>query len=90
MIEIEALEPLFEGDIPVNAWDRPYKGVRTDRYTYVVWTETGEEELYDRNSDPYELTNLAGDPGYAAIKAHLAAKLAQLDDCKGDGCDVKP
>ena len=28
--------PLFDGDIPVNGWDRPYKGVRTDRYTYVV------------------------------------------------------
>ena len=24
------------GNIPVNAWDRPYTGVRTDRYTYVV------------------------------------------------------
>ncbi|MQA74651.1 MAG: sulfatase-like hydrolase/transferase, partial [Solirubrobacterales bacterium] len=45
-LEIEALAPLFEGNIPVNAWDRPYKGVRTDRYTYVVWSETGERELY--------------------------------------------
>ena len=41
-IEIEALAPLFEGDIPINAWDRPYHGVRTDRYTYVVYTETGD------------------------------------------------
>ena len=41
--------PLFgSADIPINAWDRPYTGVRTDRYTYVVWTETGEVELYDR------------------------------------------
>ena len=47
--------PLFEGNIPINAWDRPYTGVRTDRYTYVVYTETGEEELYDRQADPYEL-----------------------------------
>ena len=36
--QIEAPAPLFRGDIPVNAWDRPYKGVRTDRYTYVVYT----------------------------------------------------
>ena len=35
-IEIEAPAPLFDGDIPQNGWDRPYKGVRTDRYTYVV------------------------------------------------------
>ncbi len=55
-IEIEALAPLFaDASIPSNGWDRPYTGVRTDRYTYVVWTETGEKELYDRRKDPYEL-----------------------------------
>ena len=89
-IEIEALAPLFEGDIPNNAWDRPYKGVRTDRYTYVVYNETGDEELYDRQLDPYELQSVADEPGYAAVKAHLAAKLARLDHCKGRACDVKP
>ncbi|MDQ3102225.1 MAG: sulfatase [Actinomycetota bacterium] len=89
-IEIEALAPLFAGDIPVNAWDRPYTGVRTERYTYVVWTETGERELYDRRKDPYQLTNVAGDPGYATIMAKLAAKLIKLDDCKGNACTVKP
>jgi arylsulfatase A-like enzyme len=90
-IELEALAPLFAGDIPVNGWDRPYTGVRTDRYTYVVWTETGEKELYDRNADPYELDNVAGDPAYADVEAHLAAKLTKLKDCEGaEQCDVKP
>ena len=89
-IEVEALAPLFAGQIPVNAWDRPYTGVRTDRYTYVVWTETGEVELYDRQSDPYELNNLDGDPAYAPIEAELAGKLAQLSNCAGRDCNVKP
>ena len=88
-LEIEALQPLFAGDIPVNAWDRPYIGVRTDRYTYVVWTETGEEELYDRELDPYQLTNVAADPAYGEVKAELAAKLVKLDDCRGESCNVK-
>jgi N-acetylglucosamine-6-sulfatase len=89
-IEIEALAPLFK-TIPINGWDRPYTGVRTDRYTYIVWTDTGEKELYDRQTDPYELTNLANDPAYARIEAHLAAKLAKLKDCKGaKQCNVKP
>ena len=82
--------PLFAGDIPVNAWDRPYSGVRTDRYTYVVWTETGEHELYDRKVDPYQLANLAGDPAYAKIEQRLARKLAKLADCRGKACNVKP
>ncbi|MDX6582394.1 MAG: N-acetylglucosamine-6-sulfatase [Solirubrobacterales bacterium] len=89
-IEIEALAPLFASpSIPVNGWDRPYTGVRTDRYTYVVWTETGEKELYDRQTDPYELDNLAGDPSYAAVESGLAAKLAKLQDCAGKSCQVK-
>jgi N-acetylglucosamine-6-sulfatase len=89
-LEIEALAPLFEQNVPVNAWDRPYTGVRTDRYTYVVWTETGEKELYDRKVDPYQLANVAGDPAYAAIEARLARKLAKLADCRGKACNVKP
>ncbi len=91
VLEIEALSPLFANPaIPVNGWDRPYTGVRTDRYTYVVWTETGEKELYDRRQDPYELTNLAGDPAYAAVEADLAAKLELLASCKGKACNVRP
>jgi N-acetylglucosamine-6-sulfatase len=89
-LEIEALAPLFEDPVPVNAWDRPYTGVRTDRYTYVVWTETGEKELYDRRVDPYELDNVAGDAAYATVEAQLADKLAQLADCSGKACNVKP
>ncbi len=87
-IAIEALARLFEGDIPVNAWDRPYTGVRTDRYTYVVWTETGEKELYDRRRDPHELDNVAGDSRYAEVERELARKLRKLKDCKGRACAV--
>jgi arylsulfatase A-like enzyme len=89
-LEIEALIPLFSGDIPVMGWDRPYTGVRTDRYTYVVWTDTGEKELYDRNADPYELDNVAGDPAFASIEAKLTVKLTKLADCQGNACNVKP
>jgi N-acetylglucosamine-6-sulfatase len=89
-IALEALRRLFteESGIPNNNWDRPYQGVRTDRYTYVVWQETGEKELYDRKRDPYELENVAGDPEYAAIEAELAAKADLLADCKGKSCNV--
>jgi N-acetylglucosamine-6-sulfatase len=89
-IEIEAPSPLFQGNIPVNAWDRPYKGVRTDRYTYVVYAETGEQELYDRRTDPYELRNVAADPAYARTKVRLAAELARLGHCRGRSCNVTP
>jgi N-acetylglucosamine-6-sulfatase len=90
VIEIEAPAPLFEQNVPINAWDRPYKGVRTARYTYVRYTETGDEELYDRKTDPNELSSVAADPAYAQIKARLKADLAKLDSCSGRACDVEP
>jgi arylsulfatase A-like enzyme len=87
IVQIEAPRPLFEQDnVPINAWDRPYKGVRTDRYTYVVYTEAGDEELYDRRKDPSQLQSVAADPAYAAVKARLARKLAKLDNCRGRAC----
>lgn len=87
---IEAPHPLFAGAIPVNQWDRPYKGVRTERYTYVVWTETGELELYDRRTDPNQLQNVATNPAYATVIARLAAKLVKLENCAGRSCRVRP
>ena len=91
VIELEAPAPLFQGDVPINAWDRPYKGVRTDRYTYVVYADTGERELYDRKRDPSELRNVADHPGYAKVQARLASDLKKLEHCRGAGCRrVKP
>jgi arylsulfatase A-like enzyme len=88
---IEALQPLFRGAIPNNGWDRPYQGVRTDRYTYVVYTETGDTQLFDRKNDPYELHNLHGDPAYADIEAELDRKMNELADCAGKACSkIKP
>jgi arylsulfatase A-like enzyme len=71
-------------------WDRPYRGVRTDRYTYVVYTETGERELYDRRRDPHELRNVAADPAYARVQAQLATRLDRLADCAGRACLASP
>ncbi|MCB0875805.1 MAG: sulfatase [Solirubrobacterales bacterium] len=88
---IEAPAPLFAGAIPVNGWDRPYEGVRTDRYTFVEYTETGDRQLFDRQSDPHELDNLAGDPTYADVEQRLAEKTQELSECAGKACTkIKP
>ncbi|HET6830939.1 MAG TPA: sulfatase/phosphatase domain-containing protein, partial [Solirubrobacterales bacterium] len=88
---IEAPAPLFAGAIPVNAWDQPYEGVRTDRYTFVEYVDTGDRQLFDRSTDPHELHNLAGDPAYAEVEERLAEKTAELSRCAGKECSkVKP
>ena len=96
---IEATRALFVLPGFPLAWDVPYYGVRTDRFKYVNWcTEAdrvecgdgewpiGREELYDLKSDPYEMTNLASDPAWAAKKAELLALAERLRGCKGQGC----
>ncbi len=52
-------------------------GIRTRYYRYVELV-TGEKELYDLRSDPFELQNVAGRPDYSAIQADLASQLQAL------------
>jgi N-acetylglucosamine-6-sulfatase len=56
-----------------------YCAIRTTHSLYVVYT-TGEREYYDLITDPYELTNLAGDPSSAGAIAALAPRLHRLCD----------
>ncbi len=46
-------------------------GVRDNRYTYANYYADGAELLYDRNVDPTELVDVAGDPGYKTVLADL-------------------
>jgi arylsulfatase A-like enzyme len=73
---------------PLNQLSRvgipSWRGVRTRRYTYVEYA-TGERELYDDATDPYQLENIAktADPG---LLARLARRTAALAACKDGGC----
>ncbi|MDQ2939244.1 MAG: sulfatase, partial [Actinomycetota bacterium] len=70
-----------------------YTGVRTQRYIYIEHTggqNNGFQELYDLQADPFELQNVASNPAYAAVRAALAARLANVRTCSGDACRLLP
>ena len=55
-------------------------GVRNDRYVFTRY-DTGEEELYDLSTDPYQLSNLLAGvppPEIEALRAQLLTRLQEL------------
>ena len=56
--------------------DMDYRAIRTDRYKYIHWMQyPGEPELYDLREDPYEMRNLAGEAGMAAVIEDMRSRL---------------
>jgi arylsulfatase A-like enzyme len=56
-----------------------YEAVRTERYKYVRFRElAGMDELYDLDTDPYELQNLVGSPRARALREELGRELDRL------------
>lgn len=68
-----------------NAKNHPaplFRGVRTQRHTY-AYLEDGSELLYDLEADPYQMNNLAAQPGFtvpAELKDALYDWLVQARD----------
>jgi N-acetylglucosamine-6-sulfatase len=62
----------------------PYRGIHTMRYVYVEYP-TDEQELYDLQTDPYQLENLTGSAELRLV-AELAARLEELAACSGEEC----
>jgi N-acetylglucosamine-6-sulfatase len=72
---------LFE--MPLGGDVAPFSAVASDRWSYVEYKLIppllGEEaELFDLDTDPYELMSVDGDPAHHDVQAALAARLREL------------
>jgi N-acetylglucosamine-6-sulfatase len=61
-----------------------YDGIRTETHKYVEY-DTGEKELYDLSSDPYELQS-QHKTANPELEASLKTKLNELKSCSGQSC----
>jgi N-acetylglucosamine-6-sulfatase len=56
-----------------------YQAVRTGRWKYIHYTElTGMDELYDLQTDPYEMRNRIDDPASQQARRDCSAELQRL------------
>jgi arylsulfatase A-like enzyme len=63
----------------------PNRGIRTDRYKLIeYYTEGPYWELFDLESDPHELNNLADDNSYAELRQDLTNRLRAVQNAYGD------
>ncbi len=70
---------------PLGATARPeWYALAEGDLTYVEW-ETGEQELYHHDSDPYELDNVY-DQASPEEQARMRARLDGLKNCAADSC----
>lgn len=72
---IENQAALIMLPVPFHEWKfqnggREYRGIRTNRYTYVK-DLNGPWLLYDNENDPYQMNNLAGNSEYQSIENFL-------------------
>ncbi len=95
-----SLRPLLAN--PQAEWKRPAftqvqragapgHTVRTERWRYTEWDSGAKgAELYDQDTDPQELRNLAADPKHAEVVAQMKALLKQAHPAPVRGGVAEP
>jgi arylsulfatase A-like enzyme len=73
---------------PFGQWERrhggrEYRGLRTQRYTYVR-DRNGPWLLFDNQADPFQMRNLVNHPDQASRQAELETTLARKLKASGD------
>ncbi|AJR04519.1 sulfatase family protein [Siansivirga zeaxanthinifaciens] len=86
--ELSVDAALITCPVPFHQWKyknggREFRGVRTEKYTYVK-DLNGPWLLYDNLNDPYQMNNVVGKEGYKTIQADLEVKLKAILDKQGD------
>jgi len=79
---ITCVQPFGEWN-KVNRKGREYRGLVTEKYTYVKDLK-GPWLLFDNDADPYQMNNLVDNDKYANIQSDLDSRLAKRLKANGD------
>ena len=72
-------------------WVGFWRGVRNHRWTYARWHRDAYGPwLFDRENDPYEMTNLAGRAAFVEVQRGLETRLRQWMEETGDPFETGP
>jgi len=75
---------LVEG-VKVNSGRPTFQAVRDARWLYVEYAG-GAREMYDLQTDPYQVRSQPDAAAFLKARANLARRLARLRKCAGAGC----
>ncbi len=94
-VEGRSLRQAITGDEPTRphlfyAYEREQRGLRRDRFKLLTYLVDGERttQLFDLDSDPHELKNLADIPEHAELRSELENELARSMKSLDDPCDL--
>lgn len=89
-VEGKSLVPLLKGealkvrDVLYTGYKNGQRSLRDDRWKLIRYPQINKTQLFDLDSDPLELKNLADDPEYTKRVATLTALLEQEMAAYGD------
>ena len=77
-------------EYPAEHMVKRHYGVRTERYKLIhFYNDIDAWELYDLESDPHEMHNLYGTPGYEQVTTDLLQELHRLQEQYADPIETK-
>ena len=77
---------LVESHDQISGEAGPFFEIRTDRWMYTEYQESGERELYDMQTDPEQCSNVYVEAP-PALAEQLSRRLQQLSACRGTSCN---